>query len=254
MLLYQPINQKLLSLKQQVHSLKIIILDKVFLTEDIFLAFWKRGRILIWRLNTKISLFEAQVLRFTEFFFIYVFISFSGIDLDAAIRILEHIEDYSTISEPPVKPKGGEMFIYLPANTQEQGNLNFHVRRYQRCSECKVIADEWPKSFITIIGNRQGPSNLNFLYREITFKIFFFFWENYKCDQYRWVNSGPKEIPRKNPLVRKQYFIGKLPEGKTQAFQKHTYMLIGDQRSPCPVLLHYIGGRLHFIYFLIYAW
>lgn len=92
--------------------------------------------------SIQFSLFEAQVLRFTKFFFIYVFISFSGIDLDAAIRILEHIEDYSTISEPPVKPKGGEMFIYLPANTQEQGNLNFHVRRYQRCSECKVITDE----------------------------------------------------------------------------------------------------------------
>lgn len=68
--------------------------------------------------------------------------------------------------------------------------------------------------------------------------------ENYKCDQYRWLNSGPKEIPRKNPLVKKQYFIGKLPQGKTQAFQKHCYVLVGDNRLPYPVLLHYIGGEI----------
>ena len=43
-----------------------------------------------------------------------------------------------------------------------------------------------------------------------------FIQDNYKCDQYRWLNSGPKDIPRKNPLVKKQYFIGKLPSGKTQ--------------------------------------
>ena len=71
----------------------------------------------------------------------------------------------------------------------------------------------------------------------------FFFTDNYKCDQYRWLNSGPKSIPRKNPLVKKQYYIGMLPGGKTSAFQKHTYVLIGDQRCPYPILLHYIGGE-----------
>ena len=104
-------------------------------------------------------------------FFHLVTIYFSGIDLDAAIRILEHIEDYSTISEPPVKPKGGEMFIYLPANTQEQGNLSFRVRRQQRCSLFKCILDELLRSFISKTGNRQAPSNLNFLYERITFEI-----------------------------------------------------------------------------------
>jgi len=108
-----------------------------------------------------------------------------GLDLDTAIRFLENIEDYPSINQPPVKPKGGEVFIFLPNSLNEQ--------------------------------------------------------ENYKCDQYRWLNSGPKEIPRKNPLVKKQYFIGKLPQGKTQAFQKHCYILISDQRIPYPVLLHYIG-------------
>ncbi|XP_065656541.1 uncharacterized protein LOC100202561 isoform X2 [Hydra vulgaris] len=110
-----------------------------------------------------------------------------GLDLDTAIRLLENIDFYPIINQPPVKPKGGEVFIYLPDTVEEQ--------------------------------------------------------ENYKCDQYRWLNSGPKEIPRKNPLVKKQYFIGKLPHGKTQAFQKHCYVLVSDHRSPYPVLLHYIGDE-----------
>ena len=63
------------------------------------------------------------------------------------------------------------MFIYLPANTQEQGNLSFHVRRQQRYSLYKCILDELLKSFISKTGNRQAPSNLNFLYERITFEI-----------------------------------------------------------------------------------
>jgi len=86
---------------------------------------------------------------------------------------------------------------------------------------------------------------LRFIYKKL-YKVFkitcFLILENYKCDQYRWIHSGPKEIPRKNPLVKKQYFVGKLPKGKTQAFQKHSYVLVGDQRCPHPVLIHYIGG------------
>eukprot|EP00111_Clytia_hemisphaerica_P019697 TCONS_00058133-protein len=110
-----------------------------------------------------------------------------GLDLEEAIRLLENAEQYQTISQPPVKPKGSEIFIFMPFTADEQ--------------------------------------------------------DNYKCDQYRWLNSGPKAIPRKNPLVKKQYFIGMLPGGKTSAFQKHTYTLVGDQRSPYPILLHYIGDE-----------
>lgn len=110
-----------------------------------------------------------------------------GLELEEAIRLLENVEEYTTINQPPIKPKGGEVFLYLPFSQDEQ--------------------------------------------------------DNYKCDQYRWLNSGPKEIPRKNPLVKKQYFIGKLPQGKTQAFQKHCYILVDEQRSPYPVLLHYIGDE-----------
>ena len=69
------------------------------------------------------------------------------------------------------------------------------------------------------------------------------FTDNWKCDHYRWLNNGPKEIPRRGPLVRKLYFLARVPEGKTFQFQRHAYILISDYRSPKPVLVHYIGNE-----------
>lgn len=44
-------------------------------------------------------------------------------------------------------------------------------------------------------------------------------------------------------MVKKLFFIGKNPDGKTSKFQRHVYTLIGDQRSPKPVLVHYLGDE-----------
>ena len=71
----------------------------------------------------------------------------------------------------------------------------------------------------------------------------FFIADNWKCDQYRWLNYGSKDIPKRDPLVKKLFFIGKNPNGKTSKFQRHVYTLIGDQRTPRPVLIHYLGDE-----------
>jgi len=73
--------------------------------------------------------------------------------------------------------------------------------------------------------------------------LIFIISDNWKCDQYRWLNYGSKEIPKRDPLVKKLFFIGKNPDGKTSKFQRHVYTLIGDQRSPKPVLVHYLGDE-----------
>ena len=44
-------------------------------------------------------------------------------------------------------------------------------------------------------------------------------------------------------MVRKLYFLARVPEGKTFQFQRHAYVLIADTRSPKPVLVHYIGDE-----------
>jgi len=73
--------------------------------------------------------------------------------------------------------------------------------------------------------------------------LIFIISDNWKCDQYRWLNYGSREIPKRDPLVKKLFFIGKNPDGKTSKFQRHVYTLIGDQRSPKPVLVHYLGDE-----------
>eukprot|EP00794_Sanderia_malayensis_P015337 gene15337-16914_t len=109
------------------------------------------------------------------------------LELETAIKILENVEKHRTVHNPAVKPKGGEIYLYVPQKPEEQ--------------------------------------------------------DNWKCDQYRWLNNGPKEIPRRGPLVRKFYYLARVPEGKTFQFQRHAYMLIADTRTPKPVLIHYIGDE-----------
>ena len=77
----------------------------------------------------------------------------------------------------------------------------------------------------------------------VELKVTSYFLDNWKCDQYRWLNYGSKEIPKRDPLVKKLFYIGKNPEGKTNKFQRHAYTLIGDQRYPKPVLVHYLGDE-----------
>lgn len=109
------------------------------------------------------------------------------LDIGDVIKLLENVEQYEYVHSPPMKPKAGEAYLFVPACPEEQ--------------------------------------------------------DNWKCDQYRWVNYGSKEIPKRDPLVKKLFFIGKNPEGKTNKFQRHVYTLIGDQRFPRPVLCHYIGDE-----------
>ena len=77
----------------------------------------------------------------------------------------------------------------------------------------------------------------------VELNVISYFLDNWKCDQYRWLNYGSKEIPKRDPLVKKLFYIGKNPEGKTNKFQRHAYTLIGDQRYPKPVLVHYLGDE-----------
>ena len=43
------------------------------------------------------------------------------LELETAIHILENVPDYRAVHYPPVKPKGGEVYLFLAQNTEEQG-------------------------------------------------------------------------------------------------------------------------------------
>ena len=36
--------------------------------------------------------------------------------------------------------------------------------------------------------------------------------DNWRCDQYRWVNQGVRRLPKKDPLIKKTYFQADTPE------------------------------------------
>ena len=43
------------------------------------------------------------------------------LELETAIKILENVEQYRTVAYPPVKPKGGEVYLFMPQFIEEQG-------------------------------------------------------------------------------------------------------------------------------------
>ena len=50
-------------------------------------------------------------------------ISEKGLELDIAIRMLERVKEFAYIQQPPVKPRGGEVFLFLPETEDEQVRL-----------------------------------------------------------------------------------------------------------------------------------
>ena len=66
------------------------------------------------------------------------------------------------------------------------------------------------------------------------------FVENWRCDQYRWVNEGVHLLPRKSPELRKHYFLIDGPDGASTRFRKCAYQLISNQNV---TLIHYMGDE-----------
>ena len=58
--------------------------------------------------------------------------------------------------------------------------------------------------------------------------------DNWKSDQYRWLNYGSKDIPKRDPLVKKLFFVGKNPDGKTNKFQRHVYTSVSYTHLTLP--------------------
>lgn len=64
--------------------------------------------------------------------------------------------------------------------------------------------------------------------------------DDWKCDQYRWVNQGVTKLPRKDPKIKKLYFHADTPKGPSKDFQKHAYQLLSDKTL---TVIHYLGDE-----------
>ena len=64
--------------------------------------------------------------------------------------------------------------------------------------------------------------------------------DDWRCDQYRWINRGVHKLPSNSPEVKKMYFIIDTPRGPSTLFKRHAYQLIGNAKV---TLVHYLGDE-----------
>lgn len=78
------------------------------------------------------------------------------------------------------------------------------------------------------------------MYRYITNNHKLFPVDDWRCDQFRWVNQGVTKLPRKGPKLKKLYFDTDTPNGPSKEFQRHGYQLLDDKSV---TLIHYLGDE-----------
>lgn len=64
--------------------------------------------------------------------------------------------------------------------------------------------------------------------------------EDWRADQYRWINQAVTLLPRKQPRLRKLYFSLDTPKGVSKEFQRHAYQLVGRKDL---TVVHYLGDE-----------
>ena len=47
------------------------------------------------------------------------------LDIGEAIKLLENYDQYPNAAYPPVKPKGGEAYLFMPSSLEDQGKPIF---------------------------------------------------------------------------------------------------------------------------------
>lgn len=64
--------------------------------------------------------------------------------------------------------------------------------------------------------------------------------DDWRCDQYRWVNNAVRKLPRQNPTIKKTYFLANTFIGPLKEFTKQAYELVPSNGN---VLIHYLGNE-----------
>ena len=64
--------------------------------------------------------------------------------------------------------------------------------------------------------------------------------DDWRADQHRWVHNGVASLPRKEPRVKKSYYLLDTPDGPSKAFQRHTYQLPNNKNI---TVIHYVGDE-----------
>ena len=65
--------------------------------------------------------------------------------------------------------------------------------------------------------------------------------DDWRADQVRWINNGVTALPRKNPVLKKSYFVLDTPNGPSKSF--HAMACLPADRLERVTLIHYIGNE-----------
>ena len=65
--------------------------------------------------------------------------------------------------------------------------------------------------------------------------------DDWRCDQYRWFNNGVTGLPKRNPIIKKHYFLTDTSYGPSKEFTRVAYMLCDSNMKVCvdPYRHHY---------------
>ena len=64
--------------------------------------------------------------------------------------------------------------------------------------------------------------------------------DDWKSDQIRWKTDAVHLLPKKNPVLRKRYYILDTENGPSKDFKKHVYQLLDSKHI---TIIHYIGDH-----------
>ena len=63
--------------------------------------------------------------------------------------------------------------------------------------------------------------------------------DDWKADQYRWIEYGRKRLPPKNPVIKRTYYYNVGPSGTNTEFRRLANILLNDPNAG--TMIQYIG-------------
>ena len=82
------------------------------------------------------------------------------------------------------------------------------------------------RKFIIIHAHSGQAGNSNNYALVLNFAV-----DDWRCDQNGWVHNGVTRLPRSSPLVKKYYFSIDTPEGSSNDFTRHAYILVDSDHK-----------------------
>lgn len=130
-------------------------------------------------------------------------VSTAALSLASVLPLLKNPPEDVVCTLPPLNPRAGEVYVYRGVSNEDG-----------RPAICVYLVDT--------------------VYNYINY----YYLEDWRCDQIKWVNQGVQKLPRTLPTVKKTYFHVATESGSSNSFVKHCYQRLSPDNI---VVIHYLG-------------